>query len=572
MSSARDSSDDRSDIYPAAVKSMHEVSAQKLRGGFYTPEPLVSFCLARLRPLLRSRRELRLLEPSAGDGAFVRGIASDSLLSGRTAELLAIEPQELEAEKCRRSLAATRLEGDVVAASAIDWGLEDDGAFDAAVGNPPFVRYQFISTRDKGQIARLGESVGISFAGVSNLWLPVLVAALSRLREGGAFSFVVPTELLTGLSAAQLRGWVARDFRDLRIDLFAPGSFPGVLQEVAVLSGRRSGRAAAATKLTLTEHDRHGAESSWTHAIEPEQPNWTRYLLTPTQLGAFESAVSSPSVVRLGSLARFQVSVVTGANDFFSVSDAEREAFGLTPWSRPLLPRIRHAPGLLYSAADHSETVRSGARAWLLDFSASAPDPLRQRGPARYLRAGEERGLPARYKCRIRDPWYQVPHIERGALFLSKRCHRHPRVVVNDAGAYTTDTIYRGDLLPGGDASARALSACFHNSLTLLSAEIEGRSFGGGVLELVPSEIERLAIVTCGKAAGWFDELDALARDCDDDALVDATDTALVDAGALDRELLAVLAEARSDLMRRRLARNERAPSVPAEQAAALAA
>ncbi|MGH2974705.1 MAG: Eco57I restriction-modification methylase domain-containing protein [Solirubrobacterales bacterium] len=546
------------------------MSAQKLRGGFYTPEPLVHFCLARLRPLLRSQRELRLLEPSAGDGAFVRGVAADRSLAARTKELLAIEPQELEAEKCRRSLAATPIEGDVLAASAVDWGLAGGEMFDAAVGNPPFVRYQFISARDKGQIARLGESAGISFGGVSNLWLPVLVAALTRLREGGAFSFVVPTELLTGLSAAQLRAWLARDFRDLRIDLFAPGSFPGVLQEVAVLSGRRFGRAAAVTKLTLGEHDRRGTESSWTHTIDPEQPNWTRYLLAPAQLVAFESAISAPSVVRLGSLARFQVSVVTGANDFFCIAEKELADFGLEPWARPLLPRIRHAPGLVYSARDHAEMLRAGARGWLLDFAESAPNPRRRRGPARYLRSGEDRELPARYKCRIREPWFRVPHIERGSLFLSKRSHRYPRVIVNQAAAYTTDTIYRGELLAEAGLSPAGLSACFHSSLTLLSAELEGRSFGGGVLELVPSEIARLSIAVVGGSEKWIDRLDETARGSVEEALVEETDGALVGAGALDREVVDQLHEARLELLARRLARNERsAADEPALQRAA---
>ena len=36
--------------------------------------------------------------------------------------------------------------------------------------------------------------------------------------------------------------------------------------------------------------------------------------------------------------------------------------------------------------------------------------------------------------------------------------------------------------------------ACFVNPLTALSAELEGRHYGGGVLELVPSEIERLIL------------------------------------------------------------------------------
>ncbi len=34
----------------------------------------------------------------------------------------------------------------------------------------------------------------------------------------------------------------------------------------------------------------------------------------------------------------------------------------------------------------------------------------------------------------------------------------------------------------------------FLNGLTALTAELEGRHYGGGVLELVPSEIEKLLV------------------------------------------------------------------------------
>ena len=81
-----------------------------------------------------------------------------------------------------------------------------------------------------------------------------------------------------------------------------------------------------------------------------------------------------------------------------------------------------------------------------------------------------------------------------GSILASKRSHRYPRVILNGANAYTTDTIYRGRLLPGCSRNPADLVASFHNSLTLLTAEIEGRSFGGGVLELVPSEVGRLLV------------------------------------------------------------------------------
>ena len=44
------------------------------------------------------------------------------------------------------------------------------------------------------------------------------------------------------------------------------------------------------------------------------------------------------------------------------------------------------------------------------------------------------------------------------------------------------------------DTGLETFVGCFVNPLTALSAELEGRHYGGGVLELVPSEIERLLV------------------------------------------------------------------------------
>ncbi len=165
-----------------AVKSRAEVTPEKLRGGFYTPPRLVQVCLERVASLVGADDKLRLLEPSAGDGAFVRALASPDW-ERRIGEVLAIEPLELEAEKCRGALRGSRLPGHVIVDSAIRWSIDGDAEWDVAVGNPPFVRYQFISASDRAAIRRLGERLGVQFSGVSNLWIPVLLGALSRLRS-----------------------------------------------------------------------------------------------------------------------------------------------------------------------------------------------------------------------------------------------------------------------------------------------------------------------------------------------------------------------------------------------------
>lgn len=540
------------------MKTRNEVTADKLRGGFYTPDDLVDLCLTRIASLTRGRSRLRLLEPSAGDGAFIRGVARSSFRD-RVEHVEAVELIESEAKKSAAAIRESALTGSVLTRNAIQWAVESDACFDAAVGNPPFVRFQFLSKDDRGFTHQLAQRLGVSFAGVSNLWLPVLLGALSRLRTGGAFAFVVPAESFTGISAGSLRSWLVHNTSALRFDLFAPGSFPNVLQEVVVMSGKRVEASPGGVTCTITEHSRTGRRTSAEHFIVSGPEPWTRYLLTRDQLDAVNEASGLAATSKLGLLARFEVAAVTGANDYFSVDSRTLDEHGLRPWSRALLPRIRHAAGLRYTDDDHARADAAGARVHLLDFSADRPDPEAHNGPSAYLAKGIDAELHLRYKCRIREPWYRVPFIRAGELMLSKRSHRYPRVVLNEVGVVTTDTIYRGTALGRLVGHADDFTAGFHNSLTLLSAELEGRSFGGGVLELVPSEVSRLLVPFIPGFAAELDRLDAVARaGGESQDLVDETDRLLAKADVgFDQALMDRLSSARLALLQRRLDRND---------------
>ena len=356
-----------------------------------------------------------------------------------------------------------------------------------------------------------------------------------------------------------LREWLVRNTESFRFDLFPPNSFPGVLQEVVILSSTRGQRANGPACCEIREHRFSGSSVS-THMIPASKEPWTKYLLTTTGLDALAEASCLPNVHRLGHVAKFEVAAVTGANDFFSVDDETLESFDLSPWSTPLLPRLRHAEGLRYTHEDHQAASESGAKTHLLDFSVDRPNPLESSRAAAYLRSGERSDLPDRYKCRIRSPWYRVPFIREGRLMMSKRSHHFPKVILNDAGVVTTDTIYRGSMVGFFQGHDPDLAASFHNSLTLLTAEVEGRSFGGGVLELVPSEVGRLRVPLPVDFGLDLDRLDALARSASDDqgeALIRETDLLLTKAGiGFTTSLTERLHQARISLMQRRLDRN----------------
>lgn len=545
------------------MRTLLEVSTEKLRGGFYTPPPLVQVCLDRIADLAPAPRRLTVLEPSAGDGAFIRGLERHTLCD-RIESLLALEVDPTAAAACRTEALDAPFDANVMLASALRWGSSTADLFDVVVGNPPFVRYQFIPSADLTSIELLGDRLGVPFNGVSNLWIPVLLGALDRLRPDGVMAVVVPAELFTGVSAGAARRWLLAHFDNLRVDLFEPGSFPSVLQEVIVISGQRAPARIDSqhTTLRFVEHQASSPPSCWDCPVQVSTENWTRLLLNPRQLAALATATRLPDIRSLRSYARLEVSIVTGANDYFSVASAELAEFKLTRWARPLLPRMRHARGVVFTHHDYEAAIEAGAKTWLLDFDESKPDPNRYVGAARYLAQGEAQNLHRRYKTSIRAPWYRVPSIWSGSLMLSKRSHAYPKLVLNEAGVVTTDTIYRGAMLPDYKGRDHDLVAAFHNSLTLLTAELEGRSFGGGVLELVPSEIGRLSVPLPTGLGASVCRLDQIARHCgsstsDQNTLVDETDQLMVvHVHGMTADLLDLLREARLALQARRLSRN----------------
>jgi len=537
------------------MRTRDEVTDDKLRGGFYSPGVLVDLCLDRAAATLGDRSDIRVLEPSSGDGAFLRGLAR-SVLRDRVEHVEAVELVESEAAKSSQALADLGLPGQAVHENVLRWADSAPADYDLMLANPPFVRFQFISDEDKQRAKGIAAALGTGGNSVSNLWIPVFLVALDKLRVGGVFSVILPTEFLTGVSASSVRNWLLANTTDLTIDLFKPGSFPAVLQEVLVLTGRKTG-SQRVDSACVQFHDHNGGTHSWSHTIAVGLGTWTSFLLDRGEYEALAAVSAIKDVRALGSIARFSVSTVTGANNYFCLTGDQVDDNGLRAWAIPLLPRARHAQGLIFDAEDERQLEVGGSPAWMISFAADKPSPETNMLARRYLEKGCVQGIDQRFKCRVRSPWFRVPVVPAGDLLMSKRSNRYPRVIANHAGVVTTDTIYRGQMLPGSHVSADDFTATFHNSLTLLSAEIEGRSFGGGVLELVPSEISALRVPLIPGAGAELTKLDELARRVTDpDDLIAATDELVLRLlPALDRDVLAALGDARRTLMSRRMER-----------------
>ena len=144
---------------------------------------------------------------------------------------------------------------------------------------------------------------------------------------------------------------------------------------------------------------------------------------------------------------------------------------------------------------------------YLFHVDASVNGSLSAAGK-RYVHIGEEKQFDRGYKCSIRNQWYSVPSVWKPDCFFFRQIYDFPRLVVNKAAATSTDTIHR--LSYKGDPELIAASIYTH--LSAASAEIEGRSYGGGVLELEPTEAERLLLpATLGRGLP-INECDRMIR------------------------------------------------------------
>ncbi|MBI5476508.1 MAG: N-6 DNA methylase [Ignavibacteriales bacterium] len=473
-------------------------SPTKLRGGYYTDADLAQF----LTRWVNEIKPRRILEPSCGDGVFFEAIGK--VRNEKLKSILGFEIEPNEAAKAReREITFFKNTLEIRSRDFLEWALRNfssEERFDGVLGNPPYIRYQYL---DKG-MQNIAETIfnyhSLPFTKHTNAWVPFVISSIALLNPGGRLGMVLPSELLHVLHAQSLRNFLAKECNKILIidpnELWFEGALQGAILLLAEKKLSRDidckGLGIVQTKskrfLDLTPSEIfENVEYLNGETIEGK---WLRALLNHKEREALNSIKHRKDVFRFDSLADVDVGIVTGANKFFLVTDEVVEKYELKKWAYPMFGRSEHVNGVIYSKASHTNNRRKGLPTNFIWFQDKSFDQLPKKVKS-YIESGEREGLHTRYKCRIREPWYSVPSVYYSPVGMLKRAHDFPRLLLNRAKAFTTDTAYR---IKPKTVSGETLVYSFLNSLTALTAELEGRHYGGGVLELVPSEIERLLI------------------------------------------------------------------------------
>lgn len=465
------------------------------RGAFFTP-PLLATALAQWSICTPVDR---VLDPSAGDGELLVAAVARLRQLGAAAGTERIEGVEIDpasAVSARARLGARGAAFTIHQADAFPPNGWLVGPFDAVVANPPWVRYHLFAGDRRHRALEAARRHGVELNGRSSFWAPYLVHAVSFLSPLGRLAAVVPAELLHADYAQPVRDFLLRRFRAIHLLAFDERVFLGAEVDALLLlasndePGLRVARLGSASDLDGIENQLRSLP------MTPPNDNvkWASLLAEPDLLELIAELRDRASVVTLGDVSHVGIGVVTGADRFFFMKRSDVGRHGIPRSKRvPALSTLKNVAGLEISRKDWLALARRGRPAYL--FACEAPEGLvRSRPTVAYIKHGESQGHHLSFKCRMRKPWYSFRIPDPADALLAYMVGSLPRFVLNTAKLVASNRVHRVMLC--ADAPRRqVLAASFLSTLTQVSAEIEGRSYGGGVLKLEPSDARRLLLV-----------------------------------------------------------------------------
>ncbi len=418
-------------------------------------------------------------------------------------------------------------------------------SFDVVVANPPYIRQELLGDSEKRKIfdlvqdefkdqlfvGQVKNKKGIVLDRMSDIYVYFYIHALRFLKQGGMLGFISSNKWLEVGYGEPFQEFLLRNAKILYVIEFDRAVFVDaevntsvvILQKEADAEKRKENPVRFVRikrpvpqqdllKLLDSEEDLEDDRIRLTvvkqRKLKPEK--WNVYLRAPP---VFKKLISHPKMRPLGEVAEVVRGPTTGCNDFFILPKEKAEEWGIEPeFLVPCVSSPKKVKGLVIRPEDMDEYF----------FMCDKPkEELKGTNALRYIEWGErlevevtrgsKRGrikLPNVQTFQNRERWYSLPKLKTPEILFPRLVDERSRFLENLASSQTPHVFYY--IYPKNNP--KELLAYLNSSLAAFLIELTGRSYGGGVLELLIYEAERLPVLASGSGAPLTSLIEDLSK------------------------------------------------------------
>ena len=189
---------------------------KKINGAHFTPSYIVRYIIDQIAPKIDDRN----LDPSCGSGAFLLGLLEyyvqkyrKNIVSIVRENIFGADILEYNISRAKLLLAIfalqhqeTLTEGDLNLYHQDSLRAEWKGRFDNIVGNPPYVKFQDLSAKNRKFLATKWATIQ---NGTFNLYFSFFELGYNLLKDEGKLGFITPNNYFTSLAGEPLRRFFA---------------------------------------------------------------------------------------------------------------------------------------------------------------------------------------------------------------------------------------------------------------------------------------------------------------------------------------------------------------------------
>jgi adenine-specific DNA-methyltransferase len=366
-------------------------------------------------------------------------------------------------------------------------------------------KYLFLDEKQITICQEIHKDAKLSANSIKNIWTAFLVKSMQLLEDDGILAFVLPSELLQVKFAEELRKYIQTQFQRIEIYTFSDLLFECKGQDTVILLGFKQSNDKGVFYANIESKEQLSAPIYLTKKdiLVKLDVKWTHHILDSDELSFLHRIQEQLNPI--SSYCDSKPGIVTAANRFFIIDKNTEEKYDLSAYAQPIIQKGFFVNGsVVFDREDYNQLLFDGKPARILCFRDEDKETINEQVRA-YLKLGAEADIPERYKCQIRKNWFVIPNISKPSDgFFFKRCHHYPKLLKNGANVLVTDSAYKINMKEGCNINHFIYS--FYNSLTLAFSELDGRYYGGGVLELTPMEFKKLPVPIVNITEKRFDE------------------------------------------------------------------